>query len=107
MRSSQRCGGFGTTHLVRFVVAGAMEAYCGATRQDIYGYTKNIDRVTCTTCIRREVNNVAKGSSTPAPHSGGNSSTSGSGKPVEGAPIGNQNPSKRGLGKTQDQMKNE
>jgi hypothetical protein len=50
---------------------------------------------------------MAKGSSTPAPHDDGKSTKSGSGKPTEGTAIGNTESTKRGLGKTQEQMKNE
>lgn len=43
---------------------------------------------------------MARGSSTPPPHD----KPGGKGK-IEGKPIGNQDPTKRGLGKTQKQHK--
>lgn len=46
-------GRFGTVHLVRFVIDNVIESYCGSTRQDIYGYSTEKDRVTCSACLHQ------------------------------------------------------
>lgn len=50
VHSKRGHGRSGTVHMVRFVVDQVIESYCGATRQDIYGYSFDIDRVTCIVC---------------------------------------------------------
>lgn len=53
MRGKRGFGPSGTVHMVKFVVDGVVEAYCGATRQDIYGYAVDASRVTCVVCRQK------------------------------------------------------
>lgn len=63
MRLSPRrnWGRSGTVHLVRFAIDDIVESYCGSSRTDIYGYTKDKDKATCLACLnvaaKREVYN--------------------------------------------------
>ncbi len=51
--SKRGFGPSGTVHMVKFVIDGVIESYCGATRQDIYGYAIDANKVTCSTCRRK------------------------------------------------------
>lgn len=61
MRGRREYGRSGTVHMVKFMTEGAIESYCGSTRQDIYSYTLEKDRITCDACLykidKEEVHN--------------------------------------------------
>ena len=61
MQPRREFGRSGTVHMVRFVIDEIVESYCGSSRQDIYGYTKDKDKVTCAACLhtlaKKEVHN--------------------------------------------------